>query len=62
MHTTKRTNPTWLSEDDLNVYATQFERTGLTGALNRYRNMDRGWEGSRRLRRFPHCSAVKSGG
>ncbi|MGW0537415.1 alpha/beta fold hydrolase [Streptomyces sp. NPDC003032] len=36
--------PAWLSEDDLDVYAGEFERTGITGALNRYRNMDRDWE------------------
>ncbi|MFZ3467579.1 alpha/beta fold hydrolase [Streptomyces sp. 4.24] len=36
--------PAWLSEDDLGFYAAEFERTGLTGALNRYRNMDRDWE------------------
>ncbi|MGP3690406.1 alpha/beta fold hydrolase [Streptomyces sp. IBSNAI002] len=36
--------PAWLSEDDLDVYAAEFERTGLTGALNRYRNMDRDGE------------------
>ncbi|TKK89236.1 alpha/beta hydrolase [Herbidospora galbida] len=36
--------PAWLSEDDLDVYAAEFERTGLRGALNRYRNMDRDWE------------------
>jgi pimeloyl-ACP methyl ester carboxylesterase len=36
--------PAWLSEDDLDVYAQEFERTGLTGALNRYRNVDRDWE------------------
>ena len=36
--------PGWLSEGDLDVYAGEFERTGLTGALNRYRNMDRDWE------------------
>lgn len=36
--------PGWLSEEDLDVYAGEFERTGLTGALNRYRNMDRDWE------------------
>ncbi|MFF4739948.1 alpha/beta fold hydrolase [Streptomyces sp. NPDC001262] len=36
--------PAWLSEDDLDIYAGEFERTGLTGALNRYRNMDRDWE------------------
>ncbi|WP_042374183.1 alpha/beta fold hydrolase [Streptacidiphilus neutrinimicus] len=36
--------PAWLGEDDLDVYAGEFERTGLTGALNRYRAMDRDWE------------------
>lgn len=36
--------PGWLDERDLDVYAEEFERTGLTGALNRYRNVDRDWE------------------
>ncbi|MCH6160039.1 alpha/beta fold hydrolase [Streptomyces marispadix] len=36
--------PAWLSEADLDVYAGEFERTGMSGALNRYRNMDRDWE------------------
>lgn len=36
--------PSWLTEGDLDVYAAEFERTGLTGALNRYRNVDRDWE------------------
>ncbi|WP_448317299.1 alpha/beta fold hydrolase, partial [Streptomyces sp. CO7] len=36
--------PGWLTEEDLDVYAGEFERTGLTGALNRYRSMDRDWE------------------
>ncbi|MFG2651064.1 alpha/beta fold hydrolase [Streptomyces sp. NPDC048436] len=36
--------PSWLTEDDLDVYAGEFERTGLTGGLNRYRNVDRDWE------------------
>lgn len=36
--------PAWLSLDDLDIYAAEFERTGMTGALNRYRNMDRDWE------------------
>ncbi|MFG2501829.1 alpha/beta fold hydrolase [Streptomyces sp. NPDC048441] len=36
--------PSWLTEADLDVYAAEFERTGLTGALNRYRNVDRDWE------------------
>ncbi|MFE9659587.1 alpha/beta fold hydrolase [Streptomyces sp. NPDC005955] len=35
--------PGWLGADDLDVYAGEFERTGLVGALNRYRNMDRDW-------------------
>ena len=35
--------PSWLSEGELDVHAGEFERTGLTGALNRYRNMDRDW-------------------
>lgn len=36
--------PAWLGENELDLYAAEFERTGLTGALNRYRNMDRDWE------------------
>ncbi|OKK17247.1 epoxide hydrolase [Streptomyces sp. CB00455] len=36
--------PAWLGEDDLDVFAAEFERTGMSGALNRYRNMDRDWE------------------
>ncbi|WP_405607127.1 alpha/beta hydrolase [Streptomyces sp. NBC_01511] len=35
--------PAWLSEADLDHYAGEFERTGMTGALNRYRNVDRDW-------------------
>lgn len=36
--------PAWLSEADLDHYAGEFERSGTTGALNRYRNVDRDWE------------------
>jgi pimeloyl-ACP methyl ester carboxylesterase len=36
--------PAWLTDADLDVYAGEFERTGLTGALNRYRAMDRDWK------------------
>ncbi|MCR8576824.1 alpha/beta fold hydrolase [Streptomyces sp. Isolate_219] len=36
--------PSWLTEADLDFYAAEFERTGLTGGLNRYRNVDRDWE------------------
>ncbi len=35
--------PVWMSEADLDVYAAEFERTGFTGGLNRYRNVDRDW-------------------
>ncbi|MBT2392032.1 alpha/beta hydrolase [Streptomyces sp. ISL-1] len=38
------TLPSWLTEADLDFYAAEFERTGLTGPLNRYRNVDRDWE------------------
>jgi pimeloyl-ACP methyl ester carboxylesterase len=36
--------PGWLAAEDLEVYVAEFERTGFTGALNRYRNVDRDWE------------------
>jgi pimeloyl-ACP methyl ester carboxylesterase len=36
--------PPWLGEADLSYYAEQFARTGFTGALNRYRNVDRDWQ------------------
>ncbi|TNM31815.1 alpha/beta hydrolase [Streptomyces sedi] len=36
--------PPWLAEEELDVYAGEFERTGFFGALARYRNMDRDWE------------------
>lgn len=36
--------PAWLGDHDLDVYAAEFERTGFTGALNRYRNVDIDWD------------------
>jgi pimeloyl-ACP methyl ester carboxylesterase len=36
--------PAWLTDDDLDVYVAEFERTGFTGGLNRYRNVERDWE------------------
>ncbi len=36
--------PEWLSEQELAVYIEAFERTGFTGGLNWYRNIDRNWE------------------
>ncbi|XP_008246047.2 PREDICTED: bifunctional epoxide hydrolase 2-like [Prunus mume] len=36
--------PSWLSEDEVNYYASKFEKTGFTGGLNYYRNFDLNWE------------------
>lgn len=36
--------PDWLSPADLDAHVAAFERTGFTGALNRYRNIDRDHE------------------
>ncbi|MEA3077989.1 MAG: hypothetical protein QOF60_2897 [Actinomycetota bacterium] len=36
--------PDWLTEEDLDIFATEFERTGFTGGINWYRNMHRNWE------------------
>lgn len=34
----------WLSEAEFDTLAQDFERTGFTGGLNWYRNLDRNWE------------------
>jgi len=36
--------PRWLTEEDLEVLVGDFQRTGFTGGLNWYRNIDRNWE------------------
>ena len=36
--------PHWMSEADFEVYVGEFTRTGMSGGLNRYRNVDRDWE------------------
>ena len=36
--------PAWLSADELDVFGSEFERTGFTGGINWYRNFDRNWE------------------
>jgi pimeloyl-ACP methyl ester carboxylesterase len=36
--------PAWLSEADIDFYASEFARTGFRGGLNWYRNIDRNWE------------------
>jgi pimeloyl-ACP methyl ester carboxylesterase len=38
------TLPAWLTEADIDVYATAFARTGFTGGLNYYRTIDKSWE------------------
>jgi pimeloyl-ACP methyl ester carboxylesterase len=38
------TLPPWLTEADIDFYASEFERTGFRGGLNWYRNIDRNWE------------------
>ena len=36
--------PPWLTEADLDVFVSEYERTGFRGGLNWYRNIDRNWE------------------
>lgn len=36
--------PDWISSDELDHYVAEFTRTGFTGGLNWYRNLDRNWE------------------
>jgi pimeloyl-ACP methyl ester carboxylesterase len=36
--------PSWLTEADIDFYASEFKRTGFRAGLNWYRNIDRNWE------------------
>ncbi|MCV7259516.1 epoxide hydrolase [Mycobacterium shimoidei] len=36
--------PSWISAEELDHYIREFTRTGFTGGLNWYRNLDRNWE------------------
>ena len=36
--------PDWLSQDELDHYIAEFTRTGFTGGINWYRNLDRNWQ------------------
>jgi pimeloyl-ACP methyl ester carboxylesterase len=38
------TLPSWVTEEDVDFYTGEFERTGFSGGLNWYRNIDRNWE------------------
>ena len=41
--------PEWLSQEELDHYSAEFTRTGFTGGLNWYRNMDRNWSLTERI-------------
>jgi pimeloyl-ACP methyl ester carboxylesterase len=36
--------PDWISADEVEYYVGEFTRTGFTGGLNWYRNLDRNWQ------------------
>ncbi|CAI9118880.1 OLC1v1020507C1 [Oldenlandia corymbosa var. corymbosa] len=36
--------PSWLTEQDLDYFTSQYEQTGFTGGLNYYRALDMNWE------------------
>ncbi|KAL2345647.1 hypothetical protein Fmac_006932 [Flemingia macrophylla] len=36
--------PSWLSQEGLTYYASKFEKSGFTGGLNYYRNLNLNWE------------------
>ncbi len=41
--------PNWLSQQDLDFYVAQFARTGFTGGINWYRNLNANWEATAHL-------------
>ncbi|KAK2419062.1 epoxide hydrolase A [Trifolium repens] len=41
---TPDTLPSWFTEDDLAYFVSKFEKTGFTGGLNYYRNLNINWE------------------
>ncbi|KAJ6806170.1 uncharacterized protein M6B38_176270 [Iris pallida] len=36
--------PSWISEEDVEYYASKFEKNGFSGPINYYRNFDLNWE------------------
>ncbi|XP_012569533.1 epoxide hydrolase 1-like [Cicer arietinum] len=36
--------PSWLSQEDLSYYVSKFDKSGFTGALNYYRNINLNWK------------------
>ncbi|WP_174501625.1 alpha/beta fold hydrolase [Streptacidiphilus melanogenes] len=45
--------PSWVTEDDIAVFAAEYTKNGFTGGLNWYRNLDRNWELSAAWDRLP---------
>jgi pimeloyl-ACP methyl ester carboxylesterase len=45
--------PPWLPREALDFYVAEFQRTGFSGGLNRYRNVDRDWEDLTAFRNRP---------
>jgi len=41
--------PGWLTQEELDHYIAEFSRTGFTGGINWYRNLDRNWALTERL-------------
>ncbi|KAG5075944.1 hypothetical protein AAZX31_20G223300 [Glycine max] len=41
---TPDTLPSWISQEDLDYYVTKFNKTGFSGGLNYYRNLNLNWE------------------
>ena len=41
--------PAWLTDEDIDVYADQFKKSGFFGPLSYYRNLDRNWEMNKEL-------------
>lgn len=41
---TPPTLPSWITEEEIQYFAKQFEKTGFTGGLNYYRALDLNWE------------------
>jgi pimeloyl-ACP methyl ester carboxylesterase len=39
----------FLTDEELNVFVTTYQKTGFTGGINWYRNIDRNWELTRKL-------------
>ncbi|MQM15566.1 hypothetical protein Taro_048512 [Colocasia esculenta] len=36
--------PSWLTEEDINYFVSKFKKSGFTGGLNYYRNLNTNWE------------------